>query len=215
MYRSAGFAGSNARVAGFSRPVAAQLAARRLTVRTWMTATSVLDPTLIAAGFDEHREAFSRRQKEKHMSDLRDQTKDEIEKELAYSGGNKIQRGTMRPLRVVVPILLSLAITGFGQTAPKADNTDVNKRDRNAGEVTADQQKMNAADRALTQRIRRSVMADKSLSTYAHNIKIISQNGLVTLKGPVKSNAEKQAVIAKAAAVAGADKVTDQISVKQ
>ena len=148
------------------------------------------------------------------MSDLKDQTKDEIEKELVYSGG-KIQGGTMRHLRVVAPILFSLAIAGFGQTTPKADNTGVNKRDRNAGEVTADQQKMNAADRALAQRIRRSVMADKSLSTYAHNIKIVSQNGLVTLKGPVKSNAEKQAVVAKAAAVAGADKVTDQISVKQ
>ena len=74
---------------------------------------------------------------------------------------------------------------------------------------------MNATDRALTRNIRRSIMADKSLSTYAHNIKIISQNGAVTLKGPVKSDDEKTNVIAKAVAVAGsADKVTDQISVK-
>jgi osmotically-inducible protein OsmY len=58
-------------------------------------------------------------------------------------------------------------------------------------------------------------MADKSLSTYAHNIKIISQNGAVTLKGPVKSDSEKQAVIGKAAAVAGTDRVTDQLSVAQ
>jgi len=59
-------------------------------------------------------------------------------------------------------------------------------------------------------------MADKSLSTYAHNLKIISQNGTVTVKGPVNSDDEKRAVIAKAVAVAGsADKVTDQISVKQ
>ena len=58
-------------------------------------------------------------------------------------------------------------------------------------------------------------MADKSLSSYAHNVKIISQNGTVTLKGPVKSDDEKIAVIAKAVAVAGgADKVTDQITVK-
>ena len=68
----------------------------------------------------------------------------------------------------------------------------------------------------LTRKIRRSIMADKSLSTYAHNIKIISQNGAVTLKGPVKSDDEKKTVMAKAVAVAGsADKVTDQISVKQ
>jgi osmotically-inducible protein OsmY len=92
----------------------------------------------------------------------------------------------------------------------------VNERDRNSGEATADQQKMNPADRALTRNIRRSIMADKSLSTYAHNIKIISQNGAVTLKGPVKSDDEKASVIAKAVAVAGsADKVTDQISVKR
>ena len=59
-------------------------------------------------------------------------------------------------------------------------------------------------------------MADKSLSTYAHNIKIISQNGLVTLRGPVNSDDEKKSVVAKAVAVAGsADKVTDQISVKR
>jgi len=59
-------------------------------------------------------------------------------------------------------------------------------------------------------------MADKSLSTYAHNIKIISQNGAVTLKGPVKSDDEKRVIVAKAVAVAGsADKVTDEISIKQ
>ncbi len=109
------------------------------------------------------------------------------------------------------------AVAGYGQTSgTKPDNTKVNERDRNAGEATADQQKANATDRDLTKKIRQSVMADKSLSTYAHNIKIISQNGSVTLKGPVKSEDEKRAVMAKAVAVAGsADRVTDEISVKQ
>ncbi len=101
-------------------------------------------------------------------------------------------------------------------TSPKPDNTVVNQRDREPGQATADQQKENRSDRELTKDIRKSIMADKSLSTYAHNVKIISQNGTVTLKGPVKSEDEKNSVIAKAAAVAGgADKVTDQISVKQ
>ena len=123
--------------------------------------------------------------------------------------------------KVVLTILFcTAAVIGYGQTpdasTPKPDNTKVNKRDRNAGEVTADQQKMNATDRELTRKIRRSIVADKSLSTYAHNIKIISQNGAVTLKGPVKSDDEKKTVVAKAVEVAGnADKVTDQISVKQ
>ena len=58
--------------------------------------------------------------------------------------------------------------------------------------MTADQQKMNAADQEITRKIRRSIIADKSLSTYAHNIKIISQDGAVTLKGPVKSDAERK-----------------------
>jgi hypothetical protein len=127
----------------------------------------------------------------------------------------------MKTFKLVLPILFcAAAVVSYGQTpdtsTPQPDNTKVNKRDRNATEVTADQQKMNAADRELTRKIRRSIVADKSLSTYAHNIKIISQNGAVTLKGPVKSDDEKQAVVAKAVAVAGsADKVTNQISVKQ
>ena len=80
---------------------------------------------------------------------------------------------------------------------------------------TADQQKMNAPDRKLTQKIRRAVVADKNLSTDAHNVKIISQNGMVTLKGPVRSEEERKAVVAKAADIAGgSDKVTDQLTVK-
>jgi len=105
----------------------------------------------------------------------------------------------------------SLAFTGqvFAQ---QPDNTKANKNDT---ATTADQQKNNVSDRELTQKIRKAVMADKTLSTYAHNVKIISQNGTVTLKGPVKSEDEKKTIMAKAVEVAGsADKVTDQITVK-
>jgi hyperosmotically inducible protein len=117
-------------------------------------------------------------------------------------------------------LFCTAAVLSYEQTpAPSTaqpDSTKVNKRDRNAGEVTADQQKVNATDRELTRKLRRSIMADKSLSTYAHNIKIISQNGTVTLKGPLQSDDEKKAIVAKAVAVAGrVEKVTDQISVKQ
>ena len=124
----------------------------------------------------------------------------------------------MKHSKIALTILFCfVAVACYGQaTGTKPDNTKVNKRDRNAGEATADQQKMNPTDQELTRNIRRSIMADKSLSTYAHNIKIISQNGAVTLKGPVKSDDEKKAIVAKAVAVAGsADKVTDQISVTQ
>lgn len=57
-------------------------------------------------------------------------------------------------------------------------------------------------------------MADKSLSTYAHNIKVISEHGKVTLKGPVHTDDERTNIEAKATAVAGAGNVTNQIAVK-
>jgi hypothetical protein len=125
---------------------------------------------------------------------------------------------SMKHSQIALTILFSVAtLTCYGQASDtKADNTKVNKRDRGADEVTADQQKTNAADQALTKKIRSSIMADKSLSSYAHNIKIISQNGAVTLKGPVKSDDEKRAIVAKAVEIAGsADRVTDQVSVKR
>lgn len=100
------------------------------------------------------------------------------------------------------------------QAAPAVDNSKVNERDRNKNEATADQQKDNRSDRDITQQIRQSLMKDKSLSTYAHNVKIIAQNGMVTLKGPVRSEEEKRVVETKANEVAGANKVTSQLEVK-
>ena len=105
--------------------------------------------------------------------------------------------------------------TQSGSTpVPNADNTKTNQRDRNQNEPTADQQKENASDRALAQQVRRAIVKDKSLSTYAHNIKVIAQNGVVILKGPVHSDQEKQAIEAKAAeAAGGAYKVKSEIDV--
>ena len=100
------------------------------------------------------------------------------------------------------------------QASPPADNTKVNQRDRSQNEPTADQQKNNRSDRDITQQIRQSIMKDKSLSTYAHNVKIITQDGQVTLKGPVRSEDEKQAIEAKAAEVAGDGKVTSELNIK-
>lgn len=100
------------------------------------------------------------------------------------------------------------------QASPAADNSKVNQRDQSKNEPTADQQKNNRTDQDITQQIRQSIMADKSLSTYAHNVKIITQNGQVTLKGPVRSEDEKQTIASKATAVAGENKVTDDLSIK-
>jgi len=95
-----------------------------------------------------------------------------------------------------------------------ADNTKMNERDRNPNEPTADRQKDNRSDREITQQVRKAIVKDKSLSTYAHNVKVITENGMVTLKGPVRSEEEKKAIEAKAAEVAGRDKVTNQLDVK-
>ena len=86
----------------------------------------------------------------------------------------------------------SNSTTDTGATAP--DNTKINKRDRNKTEPTADQQKENKSDRELARNVRRSLDKDKSLSSYAHNIKVVAQDGKVTLKGPVRSAEEKQAI---------------------
>ena len=93
---------------------------------------------------------------------------------------------------------------------PAPDNT---KRNKDQRDPSADQQKMNPADRIITQKIRKAIHEDKSLSTYAHNIKIISQDGKVTLRGPVRSEDEKSNLQAKAAEVAGKDNVTNQLEI--
>ena len=121
-----------------------------------------------------------------------------------------------RMTRAIQALLLSgactlAAVPADAQTAP--DNTKVNKADRAKGAVTADQQNETAADRDLAKKIRQAVVADKNLSTYAHNVKIVAQGGQVTLKGPVRSEAEKKSVEAKATDIVGAGKVTNEITV--
>jgi osmotically-inducible protein OsmY len=109
---------------------------------------------------------------------------------------------------------VSNAIAQQDQKAPASDNTKVNKRDKNKAEPTADRAKDNVNDRDIMQKIRKSIVDDKSLSTYAHNIKIVSQNGKVTLKGPVRSEEEKKTIEQKATEVAGAGNVTDEVTIK-
>ena len=97
----------------------------------------------------------------------------------------------------------------------KADNTAVNKRDRDKTEATADQGKNNLSDRELMQHIRRDVVKDKSLSTYGHNVKIISDHGKVTLKGPVHSEDERNAIREHAKKYTDEGHIDDQLTVKE
>jgi hyperosmotically inducible periplasmic protein len=107
--------------------------------------------------------------------------------------------------------LLSASVSiGYLAAQQAADNT---ARNKDQAGPTADNQKMNPADREIVQKIRKSIQLDKSLSTYAHNIKIISQDGKVTLRGPVRSEDEKNNLQAKAVEVAGDGNVTNQLEI--
>lgn len=125
-------------------------------------------------------------------------------------------------------LLLSISLLVFGgyacdsnsavkTQAPAAkiapDNTERNVRDRSGETLTSGDQSESEADRTLTQQVRQAVVADDSLSTNAHNVKIITSNGVVTLRGPVNSAQEKANIDAKAQQVAGATKVNNQLEI--
>ena len=95
------------------------------------------------------------------------------------------------------------------------DNTKVNERDTNSAAPTPVDQGNNQTDLKITQQIRQAVMADGSLSFTAKNVKIITQNGKVTLRGPVKSEDERSRIEAAARKVAGAAQVDNQLEVKK
>ena len=117
-------------------------------------------------------------------------------------------------------LLLACALAGIVSVAPvaaeqhmDADNTGKNVRDRGGETVTPEDQGGSAADRQLTANIRKAIVADDGLSTNAHNVKIVTRDGQVTLRGPVESEAEKQAVAAKAQQVAGVKRVDNQLEI--
>jgi hyperosmotically inducible periplasmic protein len=122
-----------------------------------------------------------------------------------------------RYLWIVVPSLLFAGSVLAGPTLqdqqPASDNTKTNQGDASKNAKTADQQKMNPADRETTRKIRSALTDDKSLSTYAHNIKIITTDGMVTLKGPVRSEDEKSAIEAKAKEIAGDSNVRNKLTI--
>ena len=95
-------------------------------------------------------------------------------------------------------------------SAQAVDNSSQNKGQLN----TADKQSNAASDRRTAAQVRKALIADKDLSTYAHNVKVLVADGTVTLKGPVKSDDEKQKVATDAASVVAADKISNQLTVK-
>lgn len=96
-------------------------------------------------------------------------------------------------------------------TSTSTDNTSSNKLDPT--HANADTQKNDKEDLRLTQTIRKHVMADKSLSVYAHNVKIVAVNGTVTLNGVVRTDEERTAIETQAVSVAGKDHVVNELKV--
>ena len=117
---------------------------------------------------------------------------------------------------VMFSTLLGLGFVATAQDSTPAapDNSAVNVRDRAPGAMTAGQQSNSTNDVELTRRIRRAMVQDHSLSMLAHNVKIVSANGRVTLRGPVKTRKERVAIASKARAIAGARNVDNELEVK-
>jgi hyperosmotically inducible protein len=121
-----------------------------------------------------------------------------------------------RLLHLILICVFAAGISLYAKTPQQstpADNTKNNQRDRDTGRATADQQKGNRSDVEITRQIRRSITDDKALSSYAKNVKIVTQNGNVTLRGPVRSDEERKSVEAKAADIAGTGHVKSEIQI--
>jgi osmotically-inducible protein OsmY len=122
-------------------------------------------------------------------------------------------------------IVVFLAVGGCGKedlskndqpsqtAAVAADNSGTNVRDRDDATKTSGDQAENEADRTISQNIRQAVVADDSVSTNGKNVKIITADGVVTLRGPVKSDQEKTNIGAKAQQVAGVKSVDNQLEI--
>jgi hyperosmotically inducible protein len=132
-------------------------------------------------------------------------------------------KNSTRASWLAIPALL-IGVSAIGQTnsaqrspatsdAVAPDNSKTNRLDTSNRAATPDEKKNNAADLDLVKRIRQSVMADKDLSTYGHNVKIVAVNGTVTLNGVVRNADEKTRIGQKAVAIAGKMHVVDDLKV--
>jgi osmotically-inducible protein OsmY len=111
---------------------------------------------------------------------------------------------------------IAFSVSAHGEPSTKdADNTARNERDRNQATVTPGDQGNSREDIDTTKRIRQGIIANKSLSTDAHNVKVITANGHVTLRGPVLDEQEKRTIEEIATGVASAANVDCQLEVKK
>jgi len=120
-------------------------------------------------------------------------------------------------MKQIILTLLCVSVftlSAIAQDTPAADNTKKNERDRSGKTTTSGDQSNSQEDVKITAAIRRAVVKDHSLSATAKNVKIITANGLVTLRGPVKNDAEKAKIAELAQSAAGNAKINNQLEVK-
>lgn len=124
-------------------------------------------------------------------------------------GGLKMKK----QLFLLASLCLLLSACDRDIKKPEADNTGLNVRDRNERALTSGNQSESEIDRTITQKIRQAIMEDDSLSTNAKNIKIVSINGVVTLRGPVNSDKEKSEIARKARSISGVKSIDNQLEI--
>jgi len=126
----------------------------------------------------------------------------------------RVTQTMIRALLVVatVSIISLAALAADEKTNP--DNTAINKRDRSGETNTSGDQSNTSADLKTTQAVRQALMQDDELSTTAKNIKVITANGQVTLRGPVKTAQEKEKIDQVAKSAAGGAQIVNQLDVK-
>ena len=120
--------------------------------------------------------------------------------------------------RILLALACLSAVSSAAMAADdetKTDNTAINERDRSRETQTSGDQSNSSADLKITQAIRQALMKDGELSMTAKNIKIITDNGEVTLRGPVKNAQEKAKIDQLARSAAGGAKIVDQLDVKK
>jgi hyperosmotically inducible protein len=120
----------------------------------------------------------------------------------------------MKQLTLSLLCVSVFTLAAIAQDTPAADNTKKNQRDRSGETKTSGDQSNSSEDVKITAAIRRAVVGDHSLSMTAKNVKIITANGMVTLRGPVKSDAEKAKIVELARSAAGNAKINNQLEVK-
>lgn len=126
---------------------------------------------------------------------------------------NKSIRTTLLVATAGVALGLSIA-SRPAMAQDQASKPDNSAQNTNQPQTAQDQSNVQS-DRETTAKVRKAIIADKDLSMYAHNIKIITRNGTVTLMGPVKSDDEKQKIETDVASVVSHDNLVDQLTVKQ